>query len=256
MKIVILSDTHLTEQFDPQLYAALTKVIESAEQVIINGDFWDGYLTDFDSFVTSEWNQLFPLLKQKQTVYIYGNHDPKWLCDERVSLFSEVQTDHYDLSIGQNQYHIQHGHLVYCSWVTRHASLLPFALVKRINQWLIQQEKEHTWIGRISNYIEKRFDVQGDERLRSYFSQLQKSAHDFYITGHTHTLNFSPDGGYLNPGRFTATTPGYLQIDQTVTLEGREWGNWEFCQHHLNEWNRAGVQQISLSVIQPVYDRN
>jgi hypothetical protein len=31
---------------------------------------------------------LFDLLLEKNTIYIYGNHDPKDLCDERCSLFA------------------------------------------------------------------------------------------------------------------------------------------------------------------------
>jgi predicted phosphodiesterase len=43
MKTIIFSDTHLTDQFDPELYKALENMIQEADQVIINGDFWDGY---------------------------------------------------------------------------------------------------------------------------------------------------------------------------------------------------------------------
>ncbi len=133
MTTIILSDTHLTDFVRPAKLAFLSSVIESADRVIIAGDFWDSYLTSFDRFVTSGWKELFPLLAVRQTVYLYGNHDPKQAADERVSQFSAMQADSYQLSLsplGWNpclrqagggvkanreqsiELHIEHGHRI------------------------------------------------------------------------------------------------------------------------------------------------
>jgi predicted MPP superfamily phosphohydrolase len=88
MQTLIFSDTHLTKGFNRKKYEFLREIIEPVDRVIINGDFWDGYLTSFDKFVNSEWQKLFPLLKEKQTIYLYGNHDKTKWCDSRVNLFS------------------------------------------------------------------------------------------------------------------------------------------------------------------------
>ncbi|KUK82735.1 MAG: Metallo-dependent phosphatase, partial [Microgenomates bacterium 39_6] len=87
MKTLIFSDTHLTDRLDPKKMAFLKKIINKADQVIINGDFWDGAFISFDQFLSSPWQELFSLLKKKQTIYIYGNHDKKERCGKGVSLF-------------------------------------------------------------------------------------------------------------------------------------------------------------------------
>jgi predicted MPP superfamily phosphohydrolase len=108
MKILVFSDTHLTHVFEEKKYVFLKKVIESADQVIINGDFWDGYLTSFDAFISSRWNNLFPLLKQKKAVYIFGNHDKACFSDKRTSFFSDIQTKKYSFVDGMTFY-FEHG---------------------------------------------------------------------------------------------------------------------------------------------------
>jgi len=68
MKILIFSDTHLTSKFDQEKFDFLKKIVNSSDRVIINGDFWDSWFTNFDDFVKSRWNKLFPLLKKKNTM--------------------------------------------------------------------------------------------------------------------------------------------------------------------------------------------
>lgn len=113
MKIIIFSDSHLTDRFEEGKFLFLKKIISIADKVIINGDFWDGYLTNFDRFVKSRWKKLFPLLKKRKTVYIYGNHDNKALADARVNLFSVYQGYKYTLKSGHHTFHIKHGHNIY-----------------------------------------------------------------------------------------------------------------------------------------------
>ncbi|HEX7018032.1 MAG TPA: metallophosphoesterase family protein [Patescibacteria group bacterium] len=214
MQIAVFSDTHLTDKFEPQLYQALKKMIESADQVIINGDFWDGFLVSFDAFVNSKWKQLFPLFKKKNTIYIYGNHDPEHLCDDRVSLFSVTQTLHHDLKVGKYLYKIQHGHLVHQSIITNSAALFPPAWITSLNVWIKQHEVEGTRFGQLTARIEKYFDQIGDKKLQVYVRKVRAGHPNvFYIFGHTHILNFLPNDGYLNPGSFTALTPRYICIE-------------------------------------------
>ena len=110
MKTLVISDTHLDTTFDEKKYAFLRSIIERADRVILNGDFWEGITISFDDFIKSEWKSLFPLLKQKQTIYLYGNHDRKEYNDERVQLFSAAQGDSHILKEENTTYHIQHGH--------------------------------------------------------------------------------------------------------------------------------------------------
>jgi len=90
-KILLFSDSHLHPPiFKKAYFDRLVNLIEQADQVIINGDFWEGYFYSFDQFVNSKWNQLFPLLKQKHTIYLPGNHDLMSKLDKRTNLFSSA----------------------------------------------------------------------------------------------------------------------------------------------------------------------
>lgn len=123
MKTIILSDTHLTDRVRPAKLAFLKSIIKSADRVIIAGDFWDSYLISFEQFIESGWRELFPLLLERQAVYLYGNHDPKSAVDSRVSLFSVEQGDQYRLNVGSSQtLLIEHGHRIHPhidAWVPR-----------------------------------------------------------------------------------------------------------------------------------------
>lgn len=110
MKILIISDTHLTDKFDSVKHQYLLGLIQKTDKIIINGDFWDSWHTNFENFINSEWNDLFPLLLQKETVYIFGNHDPETKCDERVKLFSKKAVNKYSFQLGNQVIKVEHGH--------------------------------------------------------------------------------------------------------------------------------------------------
>lgn len=120
MKTLVISDTHLTHKFNNRKYHLLKTAINDVDHVIINGDFWDGLIETFDTFVNSKWRSLFPLLLQKNTVYIHGNHDPQNICDERMRLFSIIDTKSYSNLFDQLNITFTHGD----SLVNFHRSLL------------------------------------------------------------------------------------------------------------------------------------
>lgn len=109
MKVVIFSDTHLTEKFSLKLFTKLKQAITGADLVIINGDFWDHYLTTFDRFLASPWQSLFKILKQHKTLYLYGNHDRESHSDERRMRFCDEAKDYYEFSSGSWQFRVEHG---------------------------------------------------------------------------------------------------------------------------------------------------
>jgi predicted MPP superfamily phosphohydrolase len=112
MKILVFGDSHLTDKFNLEWFDYIANLIKSADQVIINGDFWDGYLTTFDKFCESSWKNLFPLLKEKNTVYLFGNHDKEHFMDQRMNLFSYKQGLKHTLQSGEKIINIEHGHLI------------------------------------------------------------------------------------------------------------------------------------------------
>jgi UDP-2,3-diacylglucosamine pyrophosphatase LpxH len=109
MKTLIFSDTHLSLPFEEKKYNFMRGIIEPADRVIINGDFWEGHLIKFEQFIHSPWKNLFPLLKQKNTIYIYGNHDEELMTDKRVQLFSDEQFDKYEIQLKRKKLIVEHG---------------------------------------------------------------------------------------------------------------------------------------------------
>lgn len=115
MQTVIFSDTHLSNRIYRKKYEYLQSIIQPADRVIILGDFWDGFLTSFDKFVNSQWKRLFPLLLERQTLYVYGNHDRIQWSDSRVNIFSVEQASECRRQIGAHTLHLTHGHTVFTS---------------------------------------------------------------------------------------------------------------------------------------------
>jgi predicted phosphodiesterase len=183
MKILIFSDSHLTHKFDKELFDYISKIIKDVDQVIINGDFWDGYLTTFDKFVNSEWQQLFPVLKEKNTVYIFGNHDKKEFSDDRVNLFSNNQSNYYEFKSENKKFYIAHGHLMSQSYdsfflfknhfITRILYVIYMFFVKF----------------RIFSFIHKKMLLKRNKKTLSMlrkFSNKNIFKKDVYIFGHSH----------------------------------------------------------------------
>jgi predicted phosphodiesterase len=109
MSILVVSDTHLTDRFEPKKYAKLRDLIDKSDRVVLNGDFWDGYQIEFDRFYHSQWKSLFPLLKSKKTIYIFGNHDKKEFSDKRIYDFCDTACDKSSIDYGGKKFFFEHG---------------------------------------------------------------------------------------------------------------------------------------------------
>lgn len=110
-RVVIFSDSHLTDNFDELKFNVFIKIIDQADIVVINGDFWDGFQIEYKKFIRSDWQKLFKLLLVKNTYYLYGNHDPESYGDGKE--FSNYQG--HVLKLNQNgvHFHIEHGNRIY-----------------------------------------------------------------------------------------------------------------------------------------------
>ncbi len=106
---LVISDLHLDRSFDAPRFRRLRELIDQHDHVIICGDLWEGYSITFDEFLQSQWNTLFPLLKERDTVYIYGNHDRKVKSDDRIYTFCTQATTLYKTTIGQTHFIFEHG---------------------------------------------------------------------------------------------------------------------------------------------------
>jgi len=213
-KVTIISDCHLDQTFNAQQYAYLEQVIDASDQFIINGDFWADKHISFDAFVSSPWSRLFPKLKEKNTYYIFGNHDMPALCDERMDLFCTHAGFQLKLKAGNLSFHIEHGHLLSPQIVLHILQLFEFhpQLLSRLTRPVgifneialdIMQATNSTIAQRINrSYKKKRLCVsQSDE---------------YFVMGHTHVSEYDEKKKYINLGRTHGRQFSYLTIHQNT----------------------------------------
>lgn len=199
MKYLVFSDTHLGREFDEKKLNFLNKIIENADKVIINGDFWEGLQITFDEFVNSPWNKLFPYLKKKQTVYIYGNHDPKKWTDERVSLFSTEQIKQYTFKSGDKSFIVEHGDRTFILGVTitkNVSKVLSLILGKNPR---ISHHLEKFAFNRFGRNVHQKMSEKMDNKIKN---QLGKnfSGNKILICGHSHHQGLDLKNNFVNPG--------------------------------------------------------
>ncbi|NTV30957.1 hypothetical protein HGA91_03210 [candidate division WWE3 bacterium] len=212
MKTVIISDTHLTHKFDQKRFEYLKKIVSSADQVIINGDFIDLYATKFNKFINSQWQELFALLKSKNTIYLFGNHDPYIWMDERVNDFSVSQGDIHTLPWKDTTLHISHGHEIIPTvgdyvpnWIARRAALGKMGIYRDQFGTLLRG---------------KRFL----ERYRKLNTRVKKWVNDnlsedtIYICGHTHFAEIDLKNRFINSGFIQHGIGQYITVRED-TLE-------------------------------------
>lgn len=214
-KIIILSDTHLTNRFSNSKYRYLLKVINQADQLIINGDFWDSWYTDFNKFINSKWNKLFELMLEKNTIYIYGNHDPAEKCDKRVKLFSIKAVNNYELSINNQSILFSHGHdiLKYKdNFIVKNYSIL-LNLCNKHNFKIIFRLLSITQYFGFWIFGEKR--IYNSRILKKRNRKLIKKAQylDWLICGDTHCAEIDKEYNFANTGCISRKTASYIIIN-------------------------------------------
>ncbi len=217
MKTLIFSDSHLSHHFNQAQFDLLQRVILSADRVIINGDFWDQYLTKFDRFVQSSWSDLFPLLKARNTIYISGNHDQRKKMDERWQLFATELKDELDITIGQYSYHIEHGHRFDNILWPVHQLLTPFKVFYPFLDRL--EQGGHILSKPFKAYM--KVENKYNNRMLVKYSRRRKQPNHWHVFGHTHVQLKSDSAGYLNSGWFRCGSGQWIIIeDDNITTHG------------------------------------
>lgn len=206
-KVIIFSDTHLSKKFEPKKFNFLRKIIKKADQVVINGDFWDYGHNIFHDFVNSKWSELFPLLKEKNTIYLYGNHDPIELSDERVSLFSVKQGDMCQLKVGDKELLVRHGHKLAptfdLAWPRVFSRRKVIRLINLINQ---------IGIFLAGKYYLRSYQAYGNRRTKTFSADLADN--QFLVCGHTHALHEGADHQFINIGVVNWSLAQYLLLEE------------------------------------------
>jgi predicted phosphodiesterase len=210
MKILVFSDTHLTDVFDEKKFHLMRRIIQDADKVIVNGDFWDGFIVSFDKFISSPWNKLFPLLKARDTVYVYGNHDRPSLSDRRVSLFSNIQTEEYTFSIRDTVYQFEHGHdgAFLCD------GSIPLPILRHLTRFSTYIEWFFTKLwGRSTRYFGHHLNRRQKRKIRNK-SRLTA------VFGHTHYAEHDEENNFINTGYIQHGLAQYLLItNNRVTVK-------------------------------------
>jgi predicted phosphodiesterase len=215
MKTLIISDIHLTHHFDEKKYLFLENLFLQHDAIILNGDFWDGFSTTFNQFVSSKWSGLFPLLKSKGAIYLFGNHDHKEYMDERVNLFSIMQKENHLLEIGSDIYHIEHGHMLEPGI----DGIIPLSrsLLKYINFTTHIIENILVRLGSPQNIIMKQANKAIKKKLH------KKQFPHWYLCGHTHVAEFDKPNKFANSGFVQYGKASYLIVDSSGPSLQTEW---------------------------------
>lgn len=191
MRTLLFSDTHLAERFEPDKFTFLFRNISRADTVIIAGDFWDIWHTSFDRFLRSEWSRLFPLLKQKHTVYLWGNHDPASAMDRRVERFCSVFDREYVVRAEGKQWIVTHGDC----FTSSNEEIFHVSPENEFARMVLRGwERAESFVARrLGNdglvVFDRKYDVQVRKGVRR--TGLP------YITGHTHVFRTDSSKNHL-----------------------------------------------------------
>ena len=205
MKILVFSDTHLTNHFDEKKFRFLIKIISPVDRVFILGDFWDGYQTTFSKFINSQWKKLFPLLKRKNAVYCFGNHDRKEYADSRLSLFSSIQTKQFCQKIGKHTFIFEHGDRLYQSIDMKINSHILITFLTFIAHRILGNIFYKTGINPF------RLIFRNESKNIQKKIELEKRPNEIYICGHIHEA--MKKEYYANPGYIDYGNGQYIIID-------------------------------------------
>lgn len=209
MNTLVISDTHLGK-YNKEKDQFLKNLVDKYDRIIINGDFWDSWGTTFKDFVNSEYKGLLDLLKSKETIYIYGNHDYRAEKQKELAgTFSNIQGMEYKLTVGGKKFHFEHGHrffrkqknpflFSYYYIIDKIPFLGPlvFRLIN-VGYKLSPGKIRHNKVGKRRN-----------EHLKSFISE-----EEYYVISHTHIPEIDQEARFLNTGCVVEDFFSYAVID-------------------------------------------
>lgn len=215
-KTIVISDTHFTKLFQPKRYKKLVGLINNADQVVLNGDFWEGMAISFDDFMNSKWKQLFPLLKEKKAIYVYGNHDDPALSDDRVYEFCETAVEEYALKTPKRTYYFNHGQDFLTPRVKDRSQLEKKArkLITRLEIFIagIIQGVGFALLG--PNILPKKFNEM------TIFEREKIAPMEYLLVcGHSHKPQYQPNLNFIDIGFFNYGWANYMLIDDKGDFE-------------------------------------
>ncbi len=208
MRTLVFSDLHLTHEFNRTQCDYIANQIKKVDQVVINGDFWDSYLTTFGAFLDA-WQPLLSVLAEKNTIYVQGNHDLLAAMDERVYAFSRQVVTEYSVVTSAVTYIILHGNTIAQEFDARHPRLT--ARLKRFYPALGVVAPLPVFGIPIKAW-QRHAQQRVDRELRAYVAAQDDNS--MYVFGHSHIRRDMPESRYLNPGAWSLDIARFLVISQ------------------------------------------
>lgn len=206
-KVLLISDLHLSVNFRPKKYKYLENLFNSADRIILNGDFWTAYYNTFDEFLKTKWSGLFPILKSKKTAYIFGNHDRKEWVDKRVSLFSDWQGDEYKTEINGVKYSIVHGHKYLGDSIATKEYL---TFWRKYKFDAIKYMIETIFLRTIGRYFYLPASLM-NKKVKKISKMMDNT--DYLVIGHTHWAEIDKGNKFINSGLIHSGNSNYILIE-------------------------------------------
>jgi len=206
---LVISDTHLGK-YDRKKNLFLRNLIKDYDKVIINGDFWDNWGTSFKDFINSDYRDLFKLLKSKETIYIYGNHDYRAEKQKKLAnIFSDTQGIEYNAIIGGKNFHFEHGHRFFYNqkkviFINYYYIIDKIPLLGPL-VYAITQLIYYLFPGKVSK---NKISIK-----RNQYIKERKPKNIYYVVSHTHIPEMDKEKKFINTGCIMGRFASYLVID-------------------------------------------
>jgi len=229
---LVISDTHIGEQFFKERCDALIELIHKYDRIILNGDFLDDFW-DYAKTMQSEWSHFFTALREKEVIYLFGNHDidSPQLRDATRDFISMYAGD-YRLSVGNYELVIMHGHTIY----PRLGGILyeeQKTRAKKIFQYLVRLLvkvlyplvlivrffiEQHSALVKLQRPI-----IARQNREMKNYAQHNLESHQILICGHSHLSEDARKQQFINIGANCYERLEYLSIiNDTFELKTEE----------------------------------
>lgn len=209
-RIVVISDCHLSSQFDEDVYKKLIEIAKLADILVLNGDFWADSSVRFDKFITSKWQKFFPILLKKETYYVFGNHDMPLHSDERIYSFCKWAGFRLKIKAGDISLHIEHGHLLSGNFVRNILTIFqkhPTALKYATLPFGLAEDSIRYFAQKTGSTVLKKLNMEFK------ISRLTVSKKDeYFLMGHTHVPEFDEETRYVNSGLTHMNHFDYIEI--------------------------------------------
>ena len=211
MEWLILSDLHLNSKVKPSKLNFLLNLVGRYDNIIINGDLYEAKYTDPNKFINSGYKPLLDLFKAKNTIYLWGNHDPQKKGEIVAKYFAKKHLPYYKITLGNKKYHIEHGHRL---------STPETEELGDKTSWFLD-----TVLGPIEKYCPPLVKYEGtkwnNRILRDRYIDGLIKPDEILICGHTHVKIYQLQNNYINTGSSKNGTGNYLVINETgCNLQG------------------------------------